>query len=271
MSYLLRDRSVEDATPIELFKFIGTGGNHYYNDSDVAQTVINDDDEEELYLPLNIERGAIELTNVTTDNSTMDISVPVDCDLAQLFALRDSPDRLDVEVYRQHVGDAELELVWKGYTTGFSVSDRTATISTGNVIQTALQSLLNSVYYQLACNHVLYDARCKAVRADHTTYSTVAGISADEMQVTVEADGVENNDLRAGELIVDRTGERRFVMGNSADVISISHPFVDIEVSDSVTMVKGCVHNIGDCDGKFDNIPNYGGFPYIPTKNPLGG
>ncbi len=30
-------------------------------------------------------------------------------------------------------------------------------------------------------------------------------------------------------------------------------------------------HTLATCATKFDNVANYGGFPYFPEKNPFGG
>jgi len=33
----------------------------------------------------------------------------------------------------------------------------------------------------------------------------------------------------------------------------------------------GCNRTIQECSSKFNNTLNYGGMPFIPTKNPFGG
>ncbi len=38
----------------------------------------------------------------------------------------------------------------------------------------------------------------------------------------------------------------------------------------NVRAVKGCGHVLSDCGNVHNNIPNFGGQPYIPLKNPLG-
>jgi hypothetical protein len=39
----------------------------------------------------------------------------------------------------------------------------------------------------------------------------------------------------------------------------------------TVTLFPGCDHTLATCSGKFSNTANYGGFPFMPTKNPFGG
>ena len=38
-----------------------------------------------------------------------------------------------------------------------------------------------------------------------------------------------------------------------------------------ITLSRGCSKTVSDCKNKFNNISNYGGFPYIPAKNPTQG
>jgi hypothetical protein len=33
--------------------------------------------------------------------------------------------------------------------------------------------------------------------------------------------------------------------------------------------VAGCDHSVSTCAARFGNLANYGGFPFIPTKNPF--
>ena len=41
-------------------------------------------------------------------------------------------------------------------------------------------------------------------------------------------------------------------------------------VGPMATVYPGCSHNTTDCDTVFDNLDNYGGFPYLPSENPFG-
>lgn len=61
----------------------------------------------------------------------------------------------------------------------------------------------------------------------------------------------------------------------SGDTLSLSGIPRNLAASDSVDVVLGCNHDAfaadgGDCEGLHDNLPNYGGCKWIPTKNPIG-
>jgi hypothetical protein len=42
-----------------------------------------------------------------------------------------------------------------------------------------------------------------------------------------------------------------------------------MQIGDAVTITAGCRHDIQTCRNVFDNVPNYGGFPQLPTVNPF--
>ena len=58
---------------------------------------------------------------------------------------------------------------------------------------------------------------------------------------------------------------------NGSGIITLTLPLPDLKVGDTVTAYPGCDHDNSTCSGKFANIDNYGGFPFIPEKNPMDG
>lgn len=265
MTYDTRDKSVHDSEPIECYKFVGTLGTYRYTDNPVEITVNG-----ELYVPVQIDRSTIEVGSVIGAIQTMDFDVPFDTVIAEVYGGLITPEELRVEVRRVHRGDnyaTDWKMIWRGKSVGYNLSGRIFTVGTQNKLQTDLDAGVNSIYYQTTCNHVLYDERCKVNRAANSTVSTVVAVSDDAVEVA--DDGVIDNDLRAGEILNQRTGERRLVLSNLANVITIGYAFIDIIPGDTVTMVRGCDHSFTECNVKFDNLANNGGFMYVPTKNPF--
>ena len=265
MSYDVKDTSVHDGEPIEVFKFIGTLGTYRYTDYPENVTVNG-----ELYITHPISRTAIEVGTLIDSITTMDFTVLFDSDLARAHGLLATPDSLLVEVRRVHKGDnyaTDWEMTWQGIAVGYSMTGRWFTIGTQNKVQVDLNTNLAQPYYQTTCNHVLFDERCKVNKASNTSVSTVTVIGP--TAITVASDGVPDGHLRAGELINQRTGERRLILDNLANVIDIGYGFIDILVGDTVSMVKGCDHSFSECQVRFSNLDNFGGFMYVPSKNPF--
>ena len=135
-------------------------------------------------------------------------------------------------------------------------------------VQLLLTSCCSAVYYQKVCNHALFDARCKVVRADFTETAIVTKIQS--QIITVDNMVFPADGLVAGEMTNTRTGEKQGIISNSSNVIRIGYPFFDLVVGDTVELTQGCNHlRLGDCKSRFNNVANYGGFDFVPEINPF--
>lgn len=265
MTYATKDKSVQDGSPIECYKFVGTFDTYRYTDSPVEVVVNN-----ETYEPLPIQRGVIEEGSIIDDAAGVDIAVPFDSDLARDYVGPLTPEKLTIEIRRVHRDDdwaTDWKMIWNGVAIGYGSSGLMFSISTISNLQAKLHGGVNSVYYQTTCNNVLYDDRCQISRSAFTTTSTVTAVS--DTAVTVDDDGFNDHALSAGEAVNNRTGERRLILDNLANVVDIGYPFIDCKVGDSISLTAGCDHSFSTCNVKFDNIVHFTGFMYIPTKNPF--
>ena len=71
--------------------------------------------------------------------------------------------------------------------------------------------------------------------------------------VTVVADGFDDAYLKAGEIVCARSGERRMILNNVANTITINYPFNDLRIGDTVELTAGCDHSFSTCTAKFSN------------------
>lgn len=267
MSYDDFEESVHDAAPVECYKFIGAFRTYRYTSADQAQTVNG-----ETYQPVAGKRGTVRSGTQSDDTLALEIELPFDVDVVRDYAYAESPPTLTLEVYRVHRGSdfaTDWILLWKGKVSAFNVDGRVAKIRIPSIFSRALQGDLPSAYYQAPCNHVLFDSRCKVVRATNTVTTEVSDVGT--VSFNVLSDGGVDNALIAGEAVNLRTGERRLILGNIAGTVSVNYPFVDMKVGDEVELTKGCDHSFTTCKAKFDNTINFGGHPYIPADNPFTG
>lgn len=268
MSYAQKDRSVQDGEPVEFYKFSSPlGVFRYTSDNQPASC------DGELYevLPGGITRTSVETGSVVDTVMTMDFTMPADSGVAKLYCYQTTPEDLIVEVRRAHRGDdwaTDFAMEWVGIGLDTSVSKHEATIKTGSILQARLSGNVATVYYQRMCNHVLFDARCKVNRGDWVFDSTITKVQ--RQLVTVGNDWANNGALRGGELTNMRTGESRTIHDNLDDLITVSYPFGDAQIGDSVEITFGCNRaRLGDCKLRFNNMANFGGFPFIPVTNPF--
>lgn len=259
------EQSDEASVPIEGYKFIGSFQTYRYTSSERVETING-----EQYLPVAVSRSRVKAGTQEDDSLSLDLTIPFNVPVVMDYAYSQTPPKLELEVYRQQAGDPEAwTLYWQGKVRGFSVEDRKATIKIPSIFSLALQGEIPNVYYQVPCNHVLYDNRCKASRILHSVERTVLDTSPTLIQISSApgADGL----FAAGEIINMRNGERRLILSNVLDAITIGYPFVDLLPGDTVELAKGCDHSLAVCKAVFDNVVNHGGFKYIPADNPFDG
>lgn len=268
MTYDASETGAHSGSPIEGYKFEGTSASYYYTSAEQDVTING-----QLYTAAEIGRNAIK--SGTQDDGDLDIelTVPYDLPLVLAYAYGVSPPDLTVTIFRYHDGDdpaTDFVTIWKGIATGFSITGHTARIRVPSIFSTLLSGEIPTVYYHNPCNHVLYDARCKVVRASYLQTTTVSSIT-DDTTIVVADDGFADNYLVAGEINNTTKGERRLIVDNVSNTITLGFPFSDVDIGDTVELVAGCDHSFATCGSKYSNKVNYGGFPFVPYDNPFTG
>lgn len=266
--------SLSATQPIEFYTFVGSFRTYRYTSADTSLTL-----DAQLYEALPIGRGAVRAGDQTQDQLDVEITLPYDAEVVRDYAYLSAPATLQVIITAidrsADLGNGAFAssggvVLWSGQASGFSVTKRVARCRVPSNFVRSLNNEVPSVYYQNPCNHVLYDTRCKVLRASFETTTTVTGITGGTL-IGVTDDGAADDFLNAGEIVNNRTGERRLVLRNVANAITIPLEFVDILVGDEVALAAGCDHSFNTCRTKFNNTINYGGFPFIPTDNPFEG
>ena len=115
------------------------------------------------------------------------------------------------------------------------------------------------------CLHVLYDAGCGVIRG---TYSADGVVGAGSTSNSIAWSGA-----RAG----DAQGSLVFTSGANANIratvkaaaagsgytLMYPLPFAPV-AGDTFNVAFGCDHTQATCQGKFNNLANFRGFPYVP-------
>lgn len=130
-------------------------------------------------------------------------------------------------------------------------------------------------FMQATCNHALYGAGCGLVKASFSFATTIIAIDISARTVTVAGQRPASaaNYFEAGHFFHNQTalnfaiGWSEFAGPNTRFKLSYWHP--DINVGDGLTAFAGCRHTVADCTAKFANAANFGGFPFIPSRNPV--
>lgn len=261
MSYTAREQSAQDGHPLELYRFALGDSKWLYTSAD-HEVAFGED----AYQPLYIRRGSFTRSG-DANKATLDIEVGASNPVALLFRTGWLTAALIVTVYRHHYEDSEFSVLWKGRVTGCKWSGSTATLTTDSVFTLFQRAGLRRVY-QVGCPHVLYGAACGLNAASWAVGLAASAVSGNHVAVPGAA-GYPAGWFTGGMLQVG--AERRMVAWHSGSTIVLVDAVAGLTVGASVTLWPGCGRSVDICDGKFGNLDNYGGLPFLPGKNPFSG
>jgi uncharacterized phage protein (TIGR02218 family) len=115
------------------------------------------------------------------------------------------------------------------------------------------------------CLHVLYDAGCGIIRG---TFSLDGTVGAGSNSNTINFSGARAGDAQGSLIFTSgananvRATLRSVTVGTSYSLM-YPLPFAPTE-GDTFNVAFGCDHTQATCHGKFNNLINFRGFPYVP-------
>ncbi len=267
MTYDSRERSIHDGSPVELFEFTRGADTWRYTSQAVDYDLAG-----EVYTAVPMTRTSTEATQAI-ERSDLRVTLPRDIPVAEAFIAIPPSTVMTVTVRRVHRGDGEAAVVWLGRVLNAEWgSGATVELFCEPVFTSLRRNGLKRLYGR-NCTHALYDTACKADPSAHRTTGTADAI--DGATVTVAAAvGLPADSLNGGYAAwtsESGTAEQRMILSHSGDQVVLVAPPFGLTVGATIQLHKGCRHTIAYCDSEFQNTDNYGGFPYIPLKNPFDG
>lgn len=216
------------------------------------------------FCPELISRGEIRLLPDTT-RGTLVVSMSTKSDLARRW-LADSSDNLMSLTLWTKVGANDPDVVWSGTLIQAEAS---GSIIRGTFITSAgaLQQVGVRRRYQRTCPYDLYGPQCKVDEGAFSTIGTVISESADGITVVVTEAASEADGFYTGGIIQNATLRKRYIVKHVGDTLTLSKKLGGL--GGTVTLMAGCNKTTADCQDTFNNLDNYGGFPYMPLKNPF--
>lgn len=257
--------ALELGTPIELYEFTqGTSKWNYVSGANgftrFGQT----------YTPFPVERDRIKQTSDIFKDA-LKLTFPRSNEFAVQYIGFAPEEVTTLTVLRGHYGDPDEQFIvyWKGRVIGAKAS--------GNTIDIECESIFTSIKrpglrarFELGCRHTLYLSGCNVNRKAYKRDGAILSIG-NGVNITVNGAGSRADGYYTGGLLLAPSGASRFITGHASDVVTISRPLTELVSSLVVSIYPGCDHLKNTCLNKFNNLDNFGGFPYIPTRNPFNG
>lgn len=270
MTYSSFETSAESGTPVEVFEFTAGASSFFYTTAEDSQTI-----GAQVYTPVQgFERGS-NAEGADKRESDFTVQLPTTDPLASLFTGVLPGFRIRIQVRRFHRDDLptpEVVEVFDGFveTAKFSEGGKLTTL----ISRTALASVGHSIprrAYQSACNHVLYNAdTCKVDDTDPAYRASALSITSqvgNVLTVTAGLSGVyADGFMNSGFVEVIGVADYRLILSHAGNVLELHTPFTTAPAT--VNVFAGCAHTMAVCVSKFDNGINYGGFPFVPVKDP---
>ena len=275
MTYQALETSIADGRPVECYRFTtGGGGEWLFTNAEEEVT----DDEGKIYTPASVIRGQPSQSNEKTA-TRMTITLPyldnVTDEFGQLTVDQPAEGRIALTIKRVHLTDSGNEFVifWTGnvISSAFDEDGNVEFLCRG--IKNIFDREGPRMTWAGMCQHTLYDNNCTLLEANFTDFGvTVDSIASNGVTYTLGS-GLSSpaRDLVGGKMIVGGGTDRRLIVAQSGNVVTLQQPFRSNVVAGVVVdVVQGCNHRItGDCLNKFNNVINFGGSPFTPGLNPF--
>jgi len=282
MGYETQEESVYGGAPIELYRFYNDTTSYTYTNS-ITSVTYNAGGGNETYAPIALERNAISISD-DGEAPSMVLRVQEDNPVAVLFQSLPPSTDLNLRTYRYHDGaSSDVKTIFLGKAQMTSWSYPYADIEI-KPITSILDREWGGYTFGSLCPHRTYSTQCGLAK-DSTASSTATSLSTGfqyrwDATVTTISTGntiaVSTASAKATALVDDvfkggmaftTDKEWRTVTASSGGTMTLHFPFDDLSTGNTISLYRGDTHTFNACGG-FGNTLNYGGFPYVPRRDP---
>jgi len=267
MTYESYETSVETSQPVELYTVTLGSTVWYYTSGALAVTIGGT-----TWEPLaGLSRTAQPQSQEDQDQQ-VEITLPASTPVVRFFIASVPGQSVEIVVERIQILDVtEARMVmYSGLVQSVTFEDGgTKAVLSVVTSQSAFSKAVPRDVYSAVCNHVLFDDRCGLAEASWRVTAEVLSIVGNVIEIdglSSEADGY----YTAG--FIELTGSApdfRVILAHATDFVTVALPFGTSPLGELVRVYAGCAHDPTTCQAKFNNLINFGGFPFVPTKNPF--
>lgn len=264
MGYTDTDTSTQDGSVVELYEF--RQGSNFWRYTSASQDI---DKATKIFTAEYITRNEIKQTGDIT-RGVISLGFPRSNEFASLF-LGFAPEGVTtLTIFRGHITDTSHEYIsyWKGRVLKASATKDEITLSCESVF-TSLRQLGLREHYERNCRHALYSAGCSLSMSSFKVDSVVTAV--DGTTLTIAGASAYPDGTFVGGVLKNSLGESRLVTSHVGTTIKVNRVYETSPGGDSVQLYPGCDKLKTTCITKFNNLANFGGFPYVPDNSPFGG
>ncbi len=209
-----------------------------------------------------------EFTNDQNDTRSVVISFALKQGVALTF-LNYQVYKIRVKITRYFLDSRIARVIFVGEGESIGISDRILAFKCNDLLSLS-KAVLPRLIYSSYCNHTLYSQGCNVLPS---LYAVRTIVTYGEKPTILRASAFgtyPDNYFTYG--YVDYRGQeyRLITYHNRAQSLIYIHAPFDTNINGKeVVVYAGCDKTARTCKEKFNNLENFLGFPYIPSKNPV--
>lgn len=220
-----------------------------------------------------IGRGSLEQVQELS-KGTLELKLDVYDDLSIALLTGFSESQLTLTIFLQD--DATTKTAFKGRLISILPKDNVLVLNFENVF-TSLQRPGLRARYQKTCRHLLYGQGCNLDSELFFVEGFVTDLTG--LNITVAEAALQPDGYYLGGMVRDANDILGFIVSHVGSVITLQRVMQSLQEDYdangpgvvSVKIYPGCDRTNTTCLAKFNNLDNFGGFPWIPNRNPLDG
>ncbi|MCC5968782.1 MAG: phage BR0599 family protein [Pararhodobacter sp.] len=282
MTYASIESSVAEGRPYFLYQFVERDQVWRFTSRASAWTSAGSGGAVLTWEPAAVAHGDVVQTS-EIERGRLELTWPLSHPFARSFLAPLGSTPMTLTIFRGHeqvLGETVAH--WKGRVVGAEVEGQRILLQAESIFSTLRRAGVRAKYQRL-CRHALYGRGCGLDIALHWQTGTVTLVSGNSVTVP-EAAEHPGGWYRGGVL---RFGPQLgFITGHTGAGLALSRhmpelaaalatPEIDPDTGDPLPVLAdiapGCDLRAATCMAKFGNLLNFGGFPEIPGRNPLGG
>lgn len=267
--------TADETSVIELYT-IAYGAQLWFGTS--SPLSFSDPSTSRTYTPMGFRRERI-VYGADTGKSSLKIQAPIDAPFLDIFKVQQPSSVVSLTITRLHLDDPALQqrILWSGRIIAPVWETAHVTLNCERIQASAQRYGLRRIMMP-GCPHTIYNqarGNCRVRQEDHELETTVIAIS--NRTITVADTGAQLDYYAGGVMQWSHSSlaatERAEVVSNQAGtgVFIVATRPSGLILGATVRIYPTCDKTLTMCAERFNNIANYGGFPYTPNKELFGG
>lgn len=256
------EQQAQQEPVVEAFDFT-VGATHYRYTSYYQEQTLGGS----LFEAEAIEKNDDSVLGDGLDAGSCEVSLPATNALAEALKASRETRAVGLTVTKYFADDlTESSVTFAGDLVGVSFADGLCKMKFESYMH-LLDCDVPKVVVQAGCNNRLFDDVC-AINSD--LYKEVVAPTVSNQGRTLTSatfGGHADGYYDGGRVYFPTTGEYRYVTAHAGNAITLHYAIPTLTSGATVHVWPGCDKKPATCVDKFNNIGQFVGFPYVPTKD----